>query len=199
MVTVDNYGLGLIAGRLMREMVGEGQVGMIEMESQLYVIDEREKAVNKVLDEADGIEIVKNSFIDAGKTFDITTNMLTANPEMKGLWTPWSSPPGNQAVSALNEQGADDIIHTTIDLNQRQAEVMASQGVTKGIGVGNPFGIGQNLVKMAAHAAVLNNDTPAYVGVGTNAIVRKNLREMYERTLRESPPKSVTKHFSEDN
>ena len=196
MVTVDNYGLGLIAGRLLREIIGEGQVGMIEMESQLYVIDEREKAVGEVLTEADGIEIVKNSFTDASDTFDITTNMLTANPDMKGLWTPWSSPPGNQAVSALNEQSIDDIIHATVDLNERQAEVMASQGVTKGIAVGNPYGIGQNLVKMAAHAP-LGNETPAYASVGTTAIVRENLVEMYQQTLREDPPQSVMQHFED--
>jgi ribose transport system substrate-binding protein len=197
MVTVDNYGLGLIAGRLLREMVGEGKVGMIEMEPQLYVIDERERAVKDVMDETDDIELVTNSFNDAGETFELTQNMLTANPDMQGLWSPWATPPANEAVSAINEQGADDLVHTTVDLNQQQAEIMASNGVTKGIGVGDPFGIGQNLVKMAAHA-MLGNDTPAYVSVDTNAVVRENLLDMYQQTLREQAPESVTQHFDSE-
>lgn len=194
MVTVDNYGLGLVAGRLLREMVGEGKVGMIEMEPQLYVIDERERAVREVLNEAEDIELVSNSFNEASETFDLTQNMLTANPDMDGLWSPWASPPANEAVSAISDSGRDDLIHTTVDLNQQQANIVAEQGVTKGIGVGGPFVIGENLVKMTAHA-ILGNDTPAYVGIGASAVIRPNLLEMYEETLREDPPEDVVQHF----
>jgi ribose transport system substrate-binding protein len=194
MVTVDNYGLGLVAGRLLREMVGEGKVGMIEQEPQLYVIDERERAVREVLSEAEGIEMVSNSFNEASETFDLTQNLLTANPDTAGLWSPWASPPANEAVSAISDSGRDDFIHVTVDLNQQQAAIMAEQGVTKGIGVGGPFVIGENLVKMTAHA-ILGNETPPYVGIGARAVIRPNLLEMYEDVLREDPPESVTEHF----
>jgi len=194
MVTVDNYGLGLVAGRLLREMVGEGKVGMIEQEPQLYVIDERERAVREVLNEAENIELVTNSFNEASETFDLTQNMLTANPDMAGLWSPWASPPANEAVSAISDSGRDDIVHTTVDLNQQQASIMSEQGVTKGIGVGGPFVIGENLVKMTAHA-ILGNETPAYVGIGASAVIRPNLLEMYDEILREDPPEDVTEHF----
>lgn len=194
MVTVDNYGLGLVAGRLLREMVGEGTVGMIEQEPQLYVIDERERAVREVLNEAEDIELVTNSFNEASETFDLTQNMLTANPDMAGLWSPWASPPANEAVSAISDSGRDDIVHTTVDLNQQQASIMSEQGVTRGVGVGGPFVIGENLVKMTAHA-ILGNETPAYVGIGASAVIRPNLLEMYEEILREDPPEDVTEHF----
>lgn len=194
MVTVDNYGLGLVAGRLLREMVGDGKVGMIEQEPQLYVIDERERAVREVLSEAKDIELVSNSFNEASETFDLAQNMLTANPDMAGLWSPWASPPANEAVSAISDSGQEDIVHTTVDLNQQQAGIMAEQGVTKGIGVGGPFIIGENLVKMTAHA-ILGNDTPAYVGIGARAVIRPNLLEMYDETLREDPPEDITEHF----
>jgi ribose transport system substrate-binding protein len=194
MVTVDNYGLGLVAARLLREMVGEGKVGMIAHEPQLYVIDERERAVREVLGEAEGIELVSNSFNEASETFDLTQNMLTANPDMAGLWSPWASPPANEAVSAIRDSGQEDLVHTTVDLNQQQAEIMASEGVTKGIGVGGPFVIGENLVKMTGHA-ILGNETPAYVGIGASAVVRPNLLEMYEEILREDPPEGVTSQF----
>lgn len=198
MVTVDNYGLGLISGRILRELVGEGKVGMIEMEPELYVIDEREKAVKEVLNDAEDIELVTNSFNDASETFELVQNMLTANPDMAGIWSPWATPPANETIAAINESNHDDIIHTTVDLNEQQAEIMAKDGATKGIGVGNPFGIGENLVKMASHA-VLGNSTPAYVSVDTNAVVRSNLLEMYEETLDEEPPESVTKHFESND
>ena len=194
MVTVDNYGLGLIAGRIIRELVGEGKVGMIEQASQLYVIDERERAVRDVFSDADSLEVVSNSFNDANETYDLVQNMLTANPDMQAIWTPWATPPANEGVAAINDQGADDVIHTTVDLNEQQAEIMAQDGVTKGLGAGDPYGIGANLVKMAAHA-VLGNETPAYVGVGTNAVVRGNLLEMYEQILRREPPESITRHY----
>jgi ribose transport system substrate-binding protein len=197
MVTVDNYGLGLISGRILRQRVGEGKVGMIEQGPQLYVIDERERAVRSVMEDADGIELVTNSFNDAGETYELTQNMLTANPDMQGLWTPWASPPANEAVSAIQSTSgvADDFIHTTVDLNQQQAQIIAERGVTKGIGAGDPFGIGANLIKMAAHASVLGNETPPYVAVGTNAVVRRNLREMYQEILREEPPEAVTSAY----
>ena len=194
MVTVDNYGLGLVSARLMQKMVGEGKVGMIEMEPQLYVIDERERAFKDVLSDNDDIELVTNSFNDASETFDLTQNMLTANPDMAGLWSPWATPPANEAVAAIDDSAGDGIVHTTVDLNQQQAEIMASEGPTQGIGVGGPFIIGENLVKMAAHAS-LGNDTPAYVSIGASAVIRPNLLEMYEETLQEDPPEAVTQHF----
>ena len=82
MVTVDNYGLGLVSARMLREMVGEGKVGMIAQEPQLYVIDERERAVKDVLEDSDDIELVENSFNDADETFDLVQNTLTAHPDM---------------------------------------------------------------------------------------------------------------------
>lgn len=194
MVTVDNYGLGLVAARLLREMVGEGKVGMIAHEPQLYVIDERERAVRDVLEDAEDIELVENSFNSADETFDLTQNMLTGNPDMDGLWSPWATPPANEAVAAIDASDRGDLIHTTVDLNEQQAEIIAGEGVTKGLGVGGPFVIGENLVKMTGHA-ILGNETPAYVGIGAQAVTRQNLLDMYETVLREEPPGSVTENL----
>lgn len=194
MVTVDNYGLGLVSARMLREMVGEGKVGMIAQEPQLYVIDERERAVKDVLEDSEDIELVENSFNNADETFDLAQNMLTAHPDMDGLWTPWATPPANEAVAAINESGRGDLIHTTVDLNEQQAEVIAQRGTTKGLGVGGPFIIGENLVKMTGHA-ILGNETPAYVGIGAQGVMRQNLIEMYEETLREDPPETVMNRF----
>lgn len=197
MVTVDNYGLGLISARILKEAVGSGKIGVIEQEPELYVIDERERAVHDVFDDDDDIETVVQSFTDAEETFDLVTDMLTANPDMDGLWTPWASPPANEARAALQSQDIDDVHHTSVDLNEEQAELIAEGRITRGLAVGDPYGIGQGLVRMAAHAH-LGNETPAYASVPTHAVMRDNVLEMWEQTHREDPPDSVLEHFEDE-
>lgn len=194
MVTADNYSLGLIQGRLLTRLADGDSYGMIEDSNPFFVTEEREAGAMDAFDEDDDAEITATqSFTDAEDSFDLAQNMLTANPDLDGIWTPWAQPPGVDTASAVEEQDGDVTV-TSIDLGEPQAENMASGGPIQGLAVGNPYLIGQTVVDLTAQA-LLGNDTPAYIAVGSNAVVHENLLDTYEEILQEEPPESVTEHF----
>lgn len=193
-VSGDDYALGLIEGRMLKRLTDGNQLGMIEYDASFYVTDERQAGAREALEEDDDVEVMAtNSFTDGGKTFDLAQNMLTANPDMDGLWTPWAQPIGMNAVRAAEEHDGDVTI-TSIDLGEEQAENMAAGGPMQGLAVDNPYLIGETVVDMTVQA-LLGNDTPPFVAVGANAVIRNNLLEKYEEIMREEPPSSVTQHF----
>lgn len=190
LVAADNRGNGLIAGRILAKLVGEGKIGMIMHDVPFYVTGEREQGALQALNEAKNIEIVKRGFIDANNVYSIAQNMLTANPRMKGMFAIWGAPPGVQAVAAAE----DNIAITTIDLGSRTAQNMAQGGRIKGIGAQRPYDQGVAEATLAAQA-MLGNRTPAYVAAPSLAVMRQNLLKAYRKVFHKKPPEEITKYF----
>ncbi|WP_157572973.1 substrate-binding domain-containing protein [Halogranum rubrum] len=193
LVAADNRAMGTISGRMMETLVDSGKIIVIKFDVPFYVVDEREKGFTNVLKSNDNYELKEYGFTDSGKVLSLAQNALTANPDAAGLWAPWVSPPGAQAIQALNEQNMD-IPVTSCDLGTRSAVLLAEDTPLKGVGSQQPFQQGITEVNMMAHA-LIGNETSPYVGVPSPAVAEQNLLEMYPKILRKEPPEEVTKHF----
>jgi ribose transport system substrate-binding protein len=191
LVAADNRGNGLIAGRILAKLVGEGKVGMIMHDVPFYVTHEREQGALQALTRAEGIEIVKRGFTDENNVYTLAQNMLTANPKMKGMFVIWGAPPGVQAVAAAE----DNIAITTIDLGSRTAQNMAQGGRIKGIGAQRPYDQGVAEATLAAQA-MLGNKTPPYVAAPSLAVMRQNLLDAYRKVFHKKPPEEITEHLT---
>lgn len=196
-VSNDYAAAGLIAGRLLDEFVGEGPVGVIEYAPPLFVTDQRQKYARIAIRESDGLELAaEQSFSNPSKVSDITQNMLTANPDLKGLFVSWSNQPGMLAATAAQENGRDDLVITSVDHGTDVSVNIAKGGNVKGIAAGRTFDEAEVEANMLAHA-MLGNETPAFASELPLAVTRQNLLESYEQVMKEKPPKSVTKHFDQ--
>ena len=196
MVTVDNQALGMVSARLLHAYAGSGPVGKIEFSSPFYVVDEREKGAKQVFKNKEVDVAATNSFSDPSKVYGLAQNMLTANPDLKGMWTPWAQPPGMQVVRAAEAANKKDFAITSIDLGERQSVKMAKEGFMKGLAVGDPYRLGVNNANMMAKT-LIGKETPAYASINVNAVIRRNLCDSYSKILNSAPPESVTKHYEE--
>lgn len=194
-VSSDNQGLGVFAGRYLREFIGEGKVGIIPFDAPFYVTTAREEGAKDVLKEASDIEIVaENGFTNPDNIYGIAQNMLTANPDIKGLFVSWSDPPGTQAATGAKDAGVSDIAITTTDFTRRAAGNMAKGGAIKATGAQFPYQQGIIEANMVGHA-LLGNDTPAFIASGVLPTARSNLLNQYPRHFQEEPPESITNHY----
>ncbi|ADJ17142.1 substrate-binding domain-containing protein [Halalkalicoccus jeotgali] len=197
-VAADNRGIGTIAGRILAEVVGEGQVGLITHEADMYVNDEREAGVRDVFnDEYPDVEIVaENGFVDdPDGAYSIAQNMLQANPDLDGIYAIWDNPPAAETASAIDEAGRDVGV-TAADLGKRSAEIMAAEGPIVGLGSQRPYDQGVAEANMTGHA-LLGNDTPPYVAFQPIAVLRHNLVEAYEQVFNDKPSEDITQHLDD--
>ncbi len=192
-VAADNRGMGVIGGRMLRELLDGGKILLLEHNVPFYVTNERFVGVQETLEEAGGFEVEVEGFIDAGDSLGITQDALTANPDTDALWAPWVDPPGAQAIQAVEEQGME-IPVTSCDMGERSGTLMAEGDYLMGVGSQNPLAQGRAEVNMMAKR-FLGEETPPYVALPAQAVARQNLLEMYPELVGEDPPEGITQHF----
>jgi ribose transport system substrate-binding protein len=118
--------------------------------------------------------------------------MLTAHPDMKGIFAIWTQP-AMQVVDAAKASGRDIPI-TTIDLGESSARNIAKDGRIKGLGAQKPFDQGVAEVNMMA-MSLLGEETPLFVTGRAFPVMRKNLLEAYPKVFHKDPSEAITKHY----
>lgn len=191
-VSPDNRGNGYSAAKMLTQLVGEGKVGLVLFDAQFFTTDERERAVKKILDENDDIEYVEIGFTNPNDVFNKAQNMLTAHPDMKGIFAIWTQP-AMQVVDAAKASGRDIPI-TTIDLGKSSARNIAAGGRIKGLGAQKPFNQGVAEANMIA-LSLLGEETPAFVTGEAFPVMRKNLLEAYPKVFHKEPTEAITKQY----
>lgn len=191
-VSPDNRGNGFSAAKMLTQLVGEGKVGLVLFDAQFFTTDERERAVKKILDQNDDIEYVEIGFTNPNNVFDKAQNMLTAHPDMKGIFAIWTQP-AMQVVDAAQASGRDIPI-TTIDLGESSARNTAKGGRIKGLGAQKPFDQGVAEVNMMA-MSLLGEETSPFVTGRAFPVMRKNLPEAYPKVFHKDPSEAITKHY----
>lgn len=82
-----------MSGYIRELLGGEGKIGYIPFDVPFFVAQQREEAYLEVIEETDGLEItVENGFTNVDDVYSITQNMLTANPNLDGLFISWDVP-----------------------------------------------------------------------------------------------------------
>lgn len=191
-VSSDNKGVGIIAGRFLREFVNGGSVGMITFDAPFYVTSERERGVREVLERTDTIKITAEAgFTDPDDVYEIAQSMIVRNPDLDGLFISWSDPPAIQAAHAAEDIDIHDLVITTTGLSSRTVEYIATDRIIKGTGAQFPYQQGKIEANMVAQA-LLNNDTPPYIASGSLPVYRNNLHEQYPKHYQEEFPLQKT-------
>jgi len=186
-VSSDNKGVGIIAGRFLRECVA-GEVGLITFDAPFYVAQQREAGVREVLEESDALEIVaERGFTNPYEVLDIAQDVAVVNPSLDGLFVAWADPPAVQASEGVENIGRDDIVITTTGLSSRIVNIIARDGPIKGTGSQFPYQQGIIEADMVGQA-LLGNETPPYIASGSLPVYKGNLREQYARHYQEEMP-----------
>jgi len=194
LATDDLAGMGIAAADLLGESLGgSGKVGYIFHDAAYYVTNQRDAAFKARLAQMyPGIEIVAEEGMAApARAEEIASAMLTTNPEVTGIYTPWSDGPADGVLAALRAADRSDVKLVTMDLSDNASLDLAMGGNVVGIAADEAFELGRTLATEGAYG-VLDKETPPFVVVPAIAVTRTNLVEAYERSLDSEPPAAVT-------
>jgi hypothetical protein len=126
-VLLDIIGATVIGGTSLAG--GKGKIATIGMPYSLWRIDERERGLREAI-AGSGLEIVaRQSGLDQAKIQDSVSGILTAHPDLAGIWCAFS----NQivgAADALRMAGRKDVVLTGIDADRAIIERIRSGWVT---------------------------------------------------------------------
>lgn len=177
------------AQELVAAIGGEGQVGVITLVYDYYYsVAARKAGALKAFAEHPGIEVAEvGTFDSPEKAYGVATAMMTANPEMKGVFVAWDTP-AQQVVAAAKTLGRDLIV-TTNDLAQDSA-LNVARGEILAIGAQQPYDQGVAEAKAAAYA-LLGKEVPPYISVPTLRVKKANLISALEQITKEPAPASV--------
>jgi ribose transport system substrate-binding protein len=118
------------ADELAKAIGGKGEVGILTLVYDYYYsVAARKVGALKAFAQYPDIKVVGvGTFTSPEKAYEVATSMLTANPNLKGLFVAWDTP-AQQAVAAAKTLGRDLII-TTNDLATDSA-VNVARGVPR--------------------------------------------------------------------
>jgi ribose transport system substrate-binding protein len=160
-LATNNYEGGQMAGRtLARLLNGNGKVGMVMHAPGSGSTMDRERGFEEVIKaEFPGIRIVAQQFgqSDRSKAMAATENILTANPDLDGLFA--SSEPSSVGASlALKSRGLNGKVHlVAFDSSDGMVEDLKA-GVIAAMVVQDPYRMGHDAVKTIVDK--LNGQTP---------------------------------------
>jgi len=192
-IASDNEANGYFAAKAMIEkMGGSGKVGILTtVYNSAYVIQARERGARKAFGEFPDIEeVTPGQFAGSmDKAYSTATAMLTAEPDLQGLFAVWDTP-AIQAANAAKTLGRDILI-STVDLGEDSALAVA-RGQIYSIGAQRPYLQGKTEAKAAA-AALLGKDVPPYLSVAAMKVTKLNLLSALSEVINDEPPASVIK------
>ncbi len=177
-VATDNIAGAEAAARELARLIGEeGSVGLIPFVKGAATSELREEGFNKGIAEFPNIKIADTQHCqsDVNKAMDITEDMLTAYPDMKGLFA--TNEPAAigaaQAVEAAGRGGEFKIVAFDASPNELAA---LERGTIHALIVQNPFKMGYLGVK-TAYEKLQGNSVEARVDTGVQVITQENLND----------------------
>lgn len=191
--TDDLAGMGIAAAELMGDAIGgEGKVGFIFHDAEFFVTNQRDQAFKEWLtNRYPGVEIVaEQGMAEVESAEQIASSMLTRDPEIAGIYAPWSAGPGEGVLSALRAAGRDDVALVSMDLSTPMAVDLAEGGNVAGLAVDEAYELGRALALEVAYSLV-DKPTPEFVIVPAIKVTQDNLLDAYERSLNTDAPQEV--------
>lgn len=190
-IASDNEANGYFAAKAMAEkMGGKGKVGVLTtVYNSAYVIQAREKGARKAFAEfPDIVEVTPAQFPGTMTgAFSASSAMITANPDLGGIFAVWDTP-AIQAANAAKTLGRDVLV-ATVDLGEDSA-VSVANGELFSIGAQRPYLQGLAEAKAAA-AALLGKEVPPYLSVAALRVAKLNLLSALKEVTQADPPASV--------
>ena len=193
-VSADNYGNGVAAGLLMAKFLkGKGNIGAVFHAADFFVTKQRYQGFQKAISEFPDIKIIEAQGI-AGPDFSgdadkVASAMLTAHPNIDGVWAVWDVP-AEGVISAARSAGKDNLVITTEDLGENVAINMAQGSYVKGLGAQRPYDQGVTEAKLGAYG-LLGKKAPDYVALPSLAVTKDNLLDAWKAVYHTDAPADV--------
>jgi len=169
---------------------GQGEVGLLTyFYDSYYSIAARVEGFKKVLAKNSNVRLAASErFLQPREAYQKTIAMLTAYPNIKGIFAVWGDP-AMQAVAAAKALGRSDVIVTTVDLGPDTALYVA-RGEILAIGAQLPYDLGVAEANAAAFA-LLGKKVPPYISLPALRVKKANLISALERVTKRSAPEEV--------
>ncbi|MBZ9738721.1 substrate-binding domain-containing protein [Mesorhizobium sp. CO1-1-4] len=179
------------AQELVGAIGGKGEVGIITLVYDYYYsVAARKVGALKAFGEHPDIKVADvGTFTAPEKAYEVATAMLTAHPDMKGIFVAWDTP-AQQVVAAAKTLGRT-IVVTTNDIAADSA-LNVARGEFLAVGAQRPYDQGVAEAKAAA-LALLGHDVPSYISVPTLRVKKLDLLSALKQVTKEDAPASVVK------
>jgi ribose transport system substrate-binding protein len=194
-VSADNYGNGVASAHLMAmALQSKGQIGLVYYAADFFVTRQRYEAFKKTITEDyPDIRIVAEQGIrepdfygDADRAAYV---MMTANPNLSGIWAVWDVP-AEGVIAAARTAGREHLAITTVDLGLNVAVEMAQNGLVKGVGAQRAYDQGVVEALLAGYG-LLSKPAPAYVALPAFPVTRENLLDAWKTIYHTEAPISI--------
>ena len=175
---------------LVKAIGGAGEVGLLTFQYDAYYsIAARKAGFEKVLAANPDVKLAATDrFTQPREVYDKTIAMLTAHPNIKGLFAVWGDP-AMQAVAAAKSMGRGDVVVTTNDLGPDSAMYVA-RGEILAIGAQLPYDLGVAEAKAAA-LALLGKPVPPYISLPALRVKKANLISALELVTKRPAPEDL--------
>jgi ribose transport system substrate-binding protein len=176
-VATDNIKGGRIAAEVLAKLIGyEGKVGLIPFVPGAATSIQREQGFKEGLKKFPKVKLVATLYSesDVTKGMQVTENMLTAHPDLKGIFA--ANEPG--AIGAARVLQARKLVGKVklVAFDAAPTEIKALQdGVIQALIVQNPFRMGYEGVKMAVKA-LRGEKIPKRIDTGVTVVTMENFR-----------------------
>ena len=188
----DNEQNAAYAAKELAEAIGgKGEVGIVTLVYDYYYsVAARKVGALKAFKEYPDIKVVDvGTFTSPEKAYNVATAMMTAHPDLKGIFAAWDTP-AQQVVAAAKTLGRK-IVVTTNDLAPDSA-LNVARGEFLAVGAQRPYDQGVAEANSAAYA-LLGKDVPPYISVATLRVKKIDLLSALKEVTKEEPPASVVK------
>jgi ribose transport system substrate-binding protein len=194
-VTDDLFDMGKRAADALAAAVGgKGDVGYFFLDANSFVANQRDRAFLKTITtNYPEINVAARQGIgDPNKAQEQAGGALVQHPDLKGVYVPFSQPPGDGVLAALRANGNTNTKIVSLDLDEPLALDMAKGGHTFALIADRAHDLGGAMARSAAYG-LLGKQAPPFVIVPALTVTRSNLVEGYRASLDRAPPASVTK------
>jgi len=197
LVLDDAYSRGYASAEMLVEALrGKGKVAMINNALDCYTTNLRTQGAHDAFAKYPGIEIVaERAFTHPAQAGDIARGILSAHPDIDGIWVVWMDPPAFEVSDAVKDLGmADHIVITTTDLGGEAGARRIADDSDPIIGT-----VDANSVAMGECAALLglgylagrHDLAGSFVPVPAYPIAKANLEEGFFFSQRKPLPDDI--------
>ncbi len=153
----------------------EGDVALITSLPGVGSLDQRAQGFKEELKKYPGLKLVADKVADGQATtaLNITTDLLTANPDLRGIFAS-NLIMAQGAGQAIAENKAQDKVTLVGFDNDDKLVKLLGDGVIYALIVQDPYRMGYDGVKTAL-AASRGDEVPAFVDTGVNTITKANM------------------------
>lgn len=193
-VSADLFQIGNKAAiALADQLGGKGEVGYMFHDANFPVTNQRDQAFKWTIEnQYPDIKIVSEmGMTDPANAEDITRAMLSRNPDLDGIYTPWAEP-ALGVLSVLRQYGNSDTKVVTIDLNEPAALDMINGGNVRAIVADEAYNIGVYAARSAA-LSLLGESVAPFLVVDALAVGPDNVADGWMQSLHRDAPESLTK------